>query len=172
MSGNKSLDVIFQAAVVELFQCYDIAVAPLAASAAVPATFASMETSAVTTFRSPALTGWLSLSVPPELFQLLGEDMRLSHRRLDLVRELTNQIMGRLKSRMIQLSIVLDATLPTLIETQRLLQRAKECPGLRWHSFRLLRGDVIVSLDGKLDSSQVKYTGRADHGSEGEVILF
>ncbi len=171
-SEMKSLDTIFQAAAVELFQSYDIAVAPMQASSFVPDAFSKTEISAMTTFKSSALSGWLSLSVPPELFRLLPEQTHLSHRRLDFVRELTNQLMGRLKSRMIQLQVVLEATLPTLIERQWLLQRANDSADLRWHTLRLLRGDIIATLDGKLDQSQVRYTGRAGHGSEGEVILF
>lgn len=172
MSTIKSLDTTFQAVAVELFQQFDIAIAPMPASSVVPNGFRSTEVSAMANFRSPALTGWLSLSVPNALFAQLAEGADFAHRKHDFVRELTNQLSGRLKSRMLQFAIALETMLPTLVARDVLLQKASGSAGLRWHTFRLLRGDIIATLDGNFDGSRMKYAGPTGHGREGDVILF
>ena len=168
----KSLDTTFQAVAVELFQQFEVAIAPLPASSELPRSFRVTEVSAMATFRSPALTGWLSLSVPAELFAQLASGAEFAHQKHDFVRELTNQLTGRLKSRMLQFQIVLEATLPALVASELLLEKARASTTLRWHTFRLLRGEVIATLDGSFDGSSIKYSGESGHGREGEVILF
>jgi hypothetical protein len=138
----------------------------------VPDGFRSTEISAMSGFRSTQLTGWLSLSVPSELFVQMPDGAEFAYRRHDFVRELANQLMGRLKSRMLQFQINLQTTLPTLIARDLLLHKAEGSSSLRWHTFRLLRGDVVASLDGTFDGSELKYVGHEQHGHEGDVILF
>lgn len=171
MSGLKSLDTIIQAAAVDLFQFYGVAVAPLPrCSMAHQGGFP--DTSAQIVFNSPALSGSLSLSIPDELFPLMKGEAAKGYQPRDYVRELTNQLMGRVKSRLIQFQVLLETGLPALVNADLLRRRIEESVTSRVFVFRTLRGDVVVGLDGTFDESQLRYTGRAEHGSEGDIILF
>jgi hypothetical protein len=171
-SGFRLLETTFQAIAVELFQHYQIAIAPMPASSTVPEGMRTTEISATANFRSPSFTGWLSLSVPAGLFAQFPHGSEYPHRKHDFVRELTNQLTGRLKSRMLQFEITLETMLPALIARDLLIEKASGSKTLRWHTFRLLRGDIVATLDGKFDGRRAKYTGQTGHGREGDVILF
>jgi hypothetical protein len=43
---------------------------------------------------------------------------------------------------------------------------------MRIYLGRTLRGDVLVTLDGMIDESRLVYSGPADTGNAGDVIIF
>jgi len=94
------------------------------------------------------------------------------HQSRDFVRELTNQLMGRVKSRLIPFQVLLDIGLPTLVNADLLKRKLDDSATARLFVFRTLRGDVIAGIDGNLDQLQLTYSGKGEHGSEGDVILF
>lgn len=170
MSISTPLDTLIQAAVVDLFQSHNVAVAPVARATAATARCASSDTAAQISFSSPAATGSLSLSLPDELVKAMGGDSL--HMARDRVREMTNQLMGRIKSRLIHFGVLLQTGLPTMANCDLLRHALEESETARIFVFRSLRGDILVALDGAFDESRLKYIGRAGHGTEGDVILF
>ena len=82
-----------------------------------------------------------------------------------------NQLLGRLKSRLLPFQVTLQIGLPQLMKEQAL--QALLVKGLlAAYRFRTLRGEVSVTLSGAIDYARVNYSGRPAHLTEGDVIVF
>jgi hypothetical protein len=172
MSRLKPLDTVVQAATVDLFRHYGVSVAPVPRNQPNKGKPTVPENSAVISFSSRPLTGVLSLSIPEGVFSIITHDGATVPLPRDLVRELANQLLGRVKSRLLHFQVVLNVGLPTLATADIVQHRLQRSATLRLFEFRTLRGDILVSLDGTFDETQLRYTGSGNHGNEGDVILF
>ena len=113
------LDTLMQSSLVELFQAYGVALAPMPrASASGPR---ASHLSAAITFASgrdqagSAASGRLTLALPTGVFEIMKHDATHGIRHADWTRELVNQLMGRLKNRLLAFDVHLQAGLPSSI---------------------------------------------------------
>ncbi len=171
------VDALLQGSLVDLFQVYGVAIAPLPRDARnepqrVP------EVSAVISFNSardgkcPSANGKLSLSVPTEIVEAMQGDVALRGRHADWVRELANQLMGRFKNRLLPYGARLQAGVPSSIGREALEGQLARASALRVYRARTRRGDVVATLDGTLEESELSYVGGTNEPAEGELLLF
>jgi hypothetical protein len=157
-----------------LFQAYDLPLAPLP-RAVFRRTPTIPEVSAAIPFTSSAGSsgrGRLTLSIPKPVLEHMTEDPTRPLGHADWARELANQLMGRIKNRLLQFSVQLTLGLPSDIDPQRLEDLLKGSTTLRVYAGRTLRGQVLATLDGMPKESELVYVGPAGVAAEGDAILF
>ncbi len=170
LGTSTVLDGIVQAAAVELFRVHRVAVAPGSAFAAVrPVAWPDM--ASAIKFSSPELTGVLTLCMPSEVLEQLVT-LPQSLKARDLIRELSNQLMGRIKNRLLQCKVTLTTSLPTTSHGEVIDQQSKS-GRMRIYPFRALRGELFVVVDGQFVGGKITYSGNAGgSASEGDIIIF
>lgn len=172
------MDTIVQGALVELFQSCGVAVAPQprgrldVSQVKIPDISAAINFTLVQSPKATPCAGRITLSLPEALFSIMKAGSMRRPQQLDWVRELTNQLAARIKHRLLPLSAALNPLLPSLITRDSLEAQRLRFPTMRLYLGRTLRGDVLVTLDGNIDESRLVYTGPADIGNAGDVIIF
>ncbi len=171
MSDNRVvLKTIIQSATVELFQVYAVAVAPVSGTSA-PFNF-EQYVGGFGSFYGTGLNATLSLLVPKDAFTLIKvEGLRL-YNVLDWTRELTNQLLGRIKNRLAQYQLHLRTDIPSATEGKALEIRQTKAAPFVSVTFRTIRGDILVALAGTVDYTKLSYSGAVTTANEGDVILF
>ena len=170
------IDALLQGSLVDLFQAYGVALAPLPRSTRSvsdhdPALCASIDFASATDGKCADIRGRLSLSIPIKVFETLRSDPSSEKQRADWARELVNQLMGRLKNRLLPFGAKLRAGLPTSIDREALEIQLAASINPRVYRARTLRGEVVATLDGTLNESELAYAGPA-LAAEGELLLF
>jgi hypothetical protein len=173
--ARTSLDTMIQGSAVDLFHSCGLAVAPVARAQQRSQTLPTPEIGGMISFVGRGFTGTLTVAVSPAVFALIKQDPTRPYSGRDWVREMTNQLLGRIKSRLLQFRVTLQAGLPTVMGSDA-LERQRARDGLfAAYTFRTLRGDVLITLSGDIDPSIFVYTGTtpgAAVATEGDVILF
>ena len=172
------MDTIVQGALVELFQSCGVAVAPQPrgrldlTQLKIPEISAAISFTLAQSVKATPCAGKLTLSVPEALFSIMKTESTRRPQQLDWVRELTNQLAARIKHRLLPFGAVMQPMLPTLITRETLEGQRVRFASMRIYRGRTLRGDVLVTLDGNIDESRLVYSGPADIGNAGDVIIF
>jgi hypothetical protein len=161
-----AIDSLVQASLVDLFNGYDVALAPLPRTSAPSASLP--EVSVAASFSNSGATGRLTLSLPTALLEHMKHAEATSV-RMDWARELTNQLLGRIKNRLLPLGVRLEIGLLTLLDTKLLAHQLQDPSGLRIYVGRTLRGLVLVSIRGLPEDSALAYVG-AVGASEGSLL--
>jgi hypothetical protein len=169
--GRVLLATMIQGSTVDLFQSWGIAVAPLPPSRNDAAHLQSRPLMALIHFTAPTMQGALGLIVPKEVFELVKQDTGRPFAGLDWVQENVNQLLGRLKSRLLSFQVTLSIGLPQMLSEQA-LKAMIEKGLLGAYRFRTLRGEVSVTLSGRIDYSRLEYSGLSAGVTEGDVIVF
>jgi hypothetical protein len=168
-----AVDSIVQSSLVELFAAYGMAAAPLPrVTAHRPPSFPEVSAAVAFTRRTSTLvSGRLTLSVPEAVLDATkgGSAGAL---KVDWARELASQLLGRIKNRLLQFSVRLEAGVAMGIDSKALAARVGLSPGLLIYSARTLRGEIVVTFEGAPDESQLLYLGPVNVAAEGETILF
>lgn len=166
-----AIDALVQGALVDLFQAYDVAIAPLPRSSlarlpAIPEVSAGI---AFTRARAPS--GRLTLSLPAAVLELTrwGNGGNL---KTDWARELANQLMGRVKNRLLPFNVRVDVGQLFSLDSKLLITQLQRASSTRVYAGRTLRGEVVVTLDGMPDEAELTYVGAAVVPAEGEMLLF
>ena len=171
MAGPGLLDTIVQGATVDLFRTYGVAVAPVPRRPARPPRVPDGYCGSIS-FQGQGMNGALTLYVPAPILGLTKSEMIQPLQARDWIRELTNQLMGRIKTRLLQLQVTLQIGLPSALDRRIIERREKLSGSLLVYEFRTIRDEVTVTLEGTFDESGFKYSGTANSGSEGDVIIF
>ena len=169
-----AIDALVQAALVDLFQAYGVSLAPLPRSE-LRRLSAFPEISAAITFTSGARSskpGRLTLSIPSEVLEQMTNDPTRVVRHSDWARELANQLMGRIKNRLLQFSVRVTTGLPSNPDAKRLQAELTGSTALRIYLGRTLRGQVVATLEGMPKESELVYVGPECVATEGDMILF
>ena len=90
----------------------------------------------------------------------------------DFLRELVNQLLGRLKNRLLTYQINLKVGLPRITAPNANDFRRDNKQECLEFTFRSLRGEVLVTLLGAINYSAIVYSGSHVAGEEGDIILF
>jgi hypothetical protein len=171
IDGRNTLTTIIQSSAVELFQVFEIAIAPIVSRSSLPSGL-DQQLSSTSAFASPALTGNLALFVPHEILPLAKRPSQRPFDPRDWIKELCNQLLGRIKNRLHGCDIDLRTGLPATVTGTLLERHRSDKPPEAVFGFRTLRGEITVTLTGSIDYSRILYTGKHCSAKEGDVILF
>jgi hypothetical protein len=160
-STRAAVDSLVQGSLVELFAAYEVAVAPLPRMAgpnvaAVPPICVGIGFKC----NGSHAAGKLTLSLSNELLDHMkaGEPESL---KVDWARELGNQLIGRIKNRLLPFALRLDIGAALMLEAGQLAQRLQGAPDMRVYAGRTRRGPVLVTLQGVPDDASLRYVGTA-----------
>jgi hypothetical protein len=122
-------------------------------------------------FSSPSMTGTLGLLIPHQVFDLVKQDPKRQFTGGAWVQESVNQLLGRMKSRLLQFRVTLQMGLPMAMTDKGLKQIMTQGVFAAYH-FRTLRGKISVTLSGRIDFSQLEYSAQTIYASEGDIVVF
>ncbi|HET9958341.1 MAG TPA: chemotaxis protein CheX [Polyangiaceae bacterium] len=171
-SVNSALDTIVQSATVELFHSQGIALGPIPRTQSTAMKLRQAGLIGLINFTSPSMSGSLGLALSADVLSSAPDGPKQEHAVRDWLRESTNQLMGRIKNRCLQFQVTLQAGLPSIVNGEALLRQSPRNETELLYMFRALRGEVSVSLRGRLDTKSLVYSGSVSVASEGELILF
>ena len=171
MRRGALLEAIVQSATVGLVQAFGLAVAPAASQRALGSRVAFSDPVAMSSFEGQCLNGSLVLSIPETAYALIQGGASQTTNRRDLLRELENQLAGRLKNRFGQFQAPVRCGPPVVLDEQARRRRFDDCELLGF-GFRTLRGEIHVGFDGTTDESVLVYSGTGDIHREGDVLVF
>jgi hypothetical protein len=167
-AGRGAVNSLVQGSLVDLFAAYNVGLAPL------PATWGSSwpvpEVSAAAAFKQRATgePGRLTLSLTTSLLdQMKGAEAATV--KMDWARELTSQLLGRIKNRLLHFGVQLEVGALSLLSAQAVEERLKSTQGTRVYAARTLRGLVLVTLQGLPEDATLNYVGAAST-AEGTLI--
>lgn len=155
----------------ELFQVFEIAVAPIPQLKKLPSDLDRL-LSAAASFSGTALNGVLAVFIPAEVCNQAKQPNARTFEPRDWTRELCNQLAGRIKNRLHSCNIELRTGLPTSVTSALMERHRTGTPPEVMFGFRALRGEVTITITGTIDFSQIVYTGNRSGAQEGDVILF
>lgn len=87
------------------------------------------------------------------------------------MRELTNQLAGRVKNRLLNFALTLSIGIPTVRSSEALEQQRPRRETDVLYRFRTLRGEVVVILDLTIEGA-LSYSGSSRVAKEGDFIAF
>jgi hypothetical protein len=157
---------------VELFHSRGVAIAPVSVTRKGAHACQKAELVGVMAFSSQAGNGRATLSMESAVYRLfteIGSEDAAFH---DLLRELTNQLVGRIKNRLMQFQVVLRIGLPSAMSPDALGRQRPASPNAVGYHFRTLRGEIVVTMDGGIDEGSLSYSGGIQIPKEGEFIAF
>jgi len=167
-AARGAVTSLVQGALVDLFAAYNVGLAPL------PPTWGTSwpvpEVSAAAAFRqrSTGEAGRLTLSLTTSLLdQMKGAEVAAV--KMDWARELTSQLLGRIKNRLLPFGVQLEIGALSLLSVQVVEERLKSTQGIRVYAARTLRGLVLVTLQGLPEDAMLTYVGAAST-AEGTLI--
>jgi CheY-specific phosphatase CheX len=167
------LDALVQSSAVELFQSRGIAVAPLPSSVGNPHTGTYFGLAGVVTMTAPKASGSLTLSWADPVFSLFTPPIAASSLGArDLLRELTNQLAGRVKNRLLNFTLMLTIGVPTVLSGQALERQRPNRETEVVYLFRTLRGEIVITLDLAIDGDALNYSNTNRVAKEGDFIAF
>lgn len=169
--GRALLATMIQGSTVDLFQASGVAVAPVPTSRRDLDDVRPRALMGRIQFNAPAMLGTLGLLVPKDVFELVKQDPSRPFSGVDWVQENANQLLGRLKSRLLPFQVTLRMGLPQMM-TPQALETSVARGLLGVYRFRTLRGEVTVTLDGKVEYSKLEYSGVCAGLTEGDIIVF
>jgi hypothetical protein len=172
MDSRGMLNTIVQSATVELFAACGVAAAPLPQAALGSNELEMPEISASISFSGSGFSGTLTLAMAEPVFVLMKQDPTRPFKTRDWIRELTNQLMGRLKKRLLQFQVTLTTGLPSASNSSVTQRQGERSGSTRIFLFRTLRGQILVSLQGALNEAALKYEGQLNLAGEGDIIIF
>jgi hypothetical protein len=168
-----ALDSLVQGSLVELFAAYSVAVAPQPRQSRLSG-LTLPDISAAVGFINLApgtQAGRLTLSLPAEVLDRMPLSAGGALKN-DWARELANQLMGRIKNRLLQFNVRLQVGVSTLADSATLAHQLGTSLDTRVYSGRTLRGEAVVTIEGLPEDSELSYVGSNKVGSEGDAILF
>lgn len=172
-AARTAIDTILQSSTVELFHSQGVAVAPLR-----PCPLGNQrrfyEWVGLIHFEAKNLSGVLTVSTPMAVWSSreTGAATADSETLADWNREMANQLMGRIKNRLLKFQLTINPRLPSALSGAALELHRKRSASEILYRFRALRGDVLVVVDAPLDRAILAYSGGMQVASEGELILF
>jgi len=151
---NQAISEIVRQACIDLFDYYEIALSPGAEAG-------TLSRCGVIGFGGHDLRGSLMLGCSDELLRASSAE--------DWLGELTNQLLGRVKNRLIQHDIALYASLPVVLRGEQIEPLDVQSAG---HLFSSQGGTVSVWFDARPRPGLTIAPMRASIECSGQVFLF
>jgi hypothetical protein len=169
-ASRSTLDILIQICAVELFQSLGIAVAPLGVVRRAVDPQNPNDLVGVVGFSGEQAMGRITLTMNEAVYELFPTPVSGSHAMRDSVRELTNQLIGRIKNRLMQFQVMLRIGLPSAMSAQAMVQQRLAGAAIVTYRFRTLRGEVLVTFEGTLGDAVLNYSNAVRVPKEGEFI--
>jgi len=169
--GQAVLAAMLQTTTVDLFRSYGISVAPLTPTHLDAKRLATQDLMAMISFTSTAMNGGLGLYVPKAVFELVRQDPTRPFSGSAWVQESVNQLLGRIKARLLQFRVTLQLGLPSVLLPRDFAMITAQST-LIVYRFRTLRGEVVLSAHGRFDCSALDYSSKVSLMNEGDIIVF
>lgn len=169
--GRLVFETLVQSSTVDLFHSTGIAVAPLPPFRLDVERLTTQDLMAMITFSGRGMSGTLGLLMPTSVFDLVKQNPQRRYAGQEWIRESVNQLLGRIKARLLQFQVTLQIGLPVQM-TPKSLQQLTAQGIVAVYRFRTLRGEISVTLSGKIDYSVLEYSGKTSFATEGDIILF
>jgi hypothetical protein len=166
------LNTIVQGSTVELFHSRGIALAPLPAAQLTSAQSGRFGLTGVVTFNAPKLSGSLALSLADGIYGLFTPAVAGAAAVGDALRELTNQLAGRMKNRLLQFQVILSVGMPSTVRGPSFDRGPSKNEIVTLYAFRTLRGEVRVILCAAVDEGALAYSNAVKVAKEGDFIPF
>ena len=166
---NEVIDTIICGAAVDLFHAWDIAVAPIPPTRTPPSNRLP-EVAASVECRSPGHTITLYLCCPLALVNSAHEDDGKKPDVADWVREMTNQLAGKISRRYRHGNAELKLSLPKSVHIDMLTNRVNRMEKMSCYQFRTIWGPIVLVIEGELDGSKISYAGTPD-SEKGMILL-
>ena len=155
----------------ELFHAIGVAVAPFTRTGGALSMSEHFDAVGMVPISASKTNGTLLLSMNDGVYGLLTPPVSGSAAMNDALRELTNQLIGRIKNRLMNFQVTLRVGLPSATRKQLLKQRSSTAPTISYR-FRTLRGEIVVTLEGSIHNEPLSYSGRVQVAKEGDFIVF
>lgn len=122
---------------------------------------------------APKASGSLTLSWADPVFSLFTPPVpATSLGARDLLRELTNQLAGRVKNRLLNFTLMLTIGVPTVLSGQALERQRPNKETEVVYLFRTLRGEIVITLDLAIEGDALNYSNTNRVAKEGDFIAF
>jgi hypothetical protein len=157
---------------VELYHSRGVAIAPLPVSTLAATRQRHSDLVGVVAFHSPQANGYLALSMPEAAYGLFTPPIVDTHAARDMTRELANQLVGRIKNRLLQFQVTLRIGVPSVMGVRAFESQRPSTGKESVYCFRTLRGHVIVTVDATIDESAFNYSSAQTIAKEGDFIPF
>jgi hypothetical protein len=152
-----AIDAIIQSSTVELMRSYNLSVAPrerIEVVGHVPGSDAV----GIIAFDGPNISGSLTLSVPLGVYNLPMRRNPTNTTHGEWTYELTNQLMGRIKNRLLQFQVRLHTHVPMVLSGVALERHKHRTVAEVLYRFGALRGDIAVVVDASLTRAVLEYS--------------
>ncbi len=169
--SSGAVDTLVRSVAVDLFRSCCVALAPISVPTP-PAELEVPELVASIDFAAPLFQGTLYLCCPRSLLDYVHRGVEARPSDSDWVRELANQLLGRIKKNLLKSNVSLKTHLPKPGNAELARRRMAKQLSARVYEFRTLTGPVVVILDGTIDDTVVSYSGGAGNVAEGDIIIF
>jgi hypothetical protein len=166
-----AIDTIIQSSTVELLHSYDLSVAPRG-RAEVKGYTPECDAVGIIRFDGPKITGRLTLSIPLMVFDTPRSGRAPNTTLANWTRELTNQLMGRIKNRLIQFQVRLTTHVPTVLSGTAVRRHENRTTTEIRYGFGALRGEIVVTVDESLARAVLEYSNASVVVPDDELILF
>src|SRR5215203_6177598 len=151
-SPQQILDITVQSCTVELFHALGVAIAPQPRSRSGAVVREHSDLVGTVPFGTTKGNGSLMVSLHPAVYALLTPPVAGGHAMHDALREITNQLIGRIKNRLMHFQVTLRVGLPSTLRKQLIAQKQPAVGQVEWYVFRTLRGEVIITIAGTIQN--------------------
>ena len=167
----SAVDTIIQSSTVEILRSYEITVAPRARTE-VLGHVPSSDVVGIIAFEGPNIAGNLTLAVPTSVCHPAMPRRARNTTHAEWTYEITNQVMGSIKNRLIQFQVRLRTHVPTVLSGVALERHKRRTAVEVLYSFAALRGDVSLMVDASLARASLEYSNAALVVSDNDPLLF
>jgi hypothetical protein len=169
MASRPTIDLLVQRSAYEVFAALGVSVAPTPCGSGERRATAD-DLVGVIPLTLKGCRASLSLCLSPRTLEGAATGLGRSTTH-DCLRELVNQLAGRIKNRLARYQVPLDVGLPTVFTRTALGAASRDLQNLVY-VFRSLTEDVQVELSRQFAALELRYGGTLDIAEEGDVILF
>lgn len=165
---RRVLDVAIQTATIELFGVNHVALAP--ASTGNRRRIETEEFRAAIAYRGQGFDGTLVLGIDRGPLQKLTGSTELGAAVSDRVKELANQLLGRIKNKLLRYQVVVEVGLPRS-GVHRPAEQRSQSSSIEY-SFHALNGSVRVLLTDNLEGAALAFDASSELLREEEFLTF
>lgn len=167
----SAVDTIIQSSTVEILRSYDVSVAPRGRMELVGHVPAS-DVVGIIGFEGEGISGNLVLAVPTAVCNLRMPRRPPNTTHAEWTYELTSQVMGRIKNRLIQFQVKLRTHLPTVLSGKAVERYRSRSATEVLYRFLALRGEITVAVDASLTRAKLEYSNAPLVVGDNQVLIF
>jgi hypothetical protein len=164
--------LIIQRSTIELFAAYGVAIAPVDLSRGKDPERQADHLAGAVQLSAQGRRGVLTLSSSNATLKRVKPTLDDPLSFQDWMREMTNQLAGRIKNKFARYQFHLQVGLPTALKSSVIDQSPDPRAPALIFAFHTLRDDVFVTLTGGFDEAGLILQGEIPVPEEGDVILF